>query len=92
MNRFDEVICQVWGMTETTCAGIMTPGMTKDLTGSIRRLLPNTEARLIDDDGKQINIDGEPGELWIRGPQVMVRYWTTNQPLVTASAMVGRDR
>jgi len=74
-KRFNLVICQGWGMTETTCAGIMMPGMTKDLTGSIGYLIPNTEAMLVDDDGREITKDGEPGELWLRGPQMLLCYW-----------------
>lgn len=80
MSRFnDMVICQAWGMTETTCAGIKTPGFTKDFTGSIGSLLPNTEARLVNEDNEDLTIDGEPGELWLRGPQIMQGYWKNEQ-------------
>ncbi|OAP57448.1 hypothetical protein AYL99_08186 [Fonsecaea erecta] len=79
MNRFNVVVVQGWGMTETTCAGIMMPGMTKDLTGSIGYLLPNTEAKLIDDDGNEVTVEGEPGELWLRGPQMLLGYWRNEQ-------------
>jgi len=75
MSRFNLVVCQAFGMSETTCAAIMTPGMTKDLTGSIGYLLPNTDARLLDEDGKEVTGDGEPGELYLRGPQIMLEYW-----------------
>ena len=75
MGRFDMVVSQAWGMTKTTCGGIMNPGMTKGLTGSIGNLLPNTEAFLVDEDGRQTTEDGEPGELWLRGPQIMLGYW-----------------
>lgn len=35
-------------------------------------LLPNLEARLVDDDGVDVRVgQGERGELWIRGPSVM---------------------
>jgi len=40
--------------------------------GSIGPLLPNLEARLVvDEDGLIDAKEGEPGELWIRGPTVM---------------------
>jgi long-subunit acyl-CoA synthetase (AMP-forming) len=40
--------------------------------GSIGLLLPNLEARLIEDDDGDVDAgDGKPGELWIRGPTVM---------------------
>lgn len=78
-NRFNLVICQGWGMTETTCAGIIMPGRAKDDTGSIGYLLPNTEAKLIDDDGKEVTTEGKPGELWVRGPQMLLGYWRNEQ-------------
>ncbi len=42
MSRFNLVVSQAFGMSETTCAAVMTPGMTKDQSGSIGNLLPNT--------------------------------------------------
>ncbi|KIX08219.1 uncharacterized protein Z518_02875 [Rhinocladiella mackenziei CBS 650.93] len=78
-SRFKVVICQGWGMTETTCAGIMMPGMTEDRTGSVGYLLPNTEAMLIDEDGNEVTREGEPGELWLRGPQMLLGYWKNEQ-------------
>ncbi|KAK4944500.1 hypothetical protein LTR10_016174 [Elasticomyces elasticus] len=77
MTRFGMVVCQGWGMTETTCSGIMTPGTTKDLSGSIGFLLPNTEARLVQENGDE-TVHGEAGELWLRGPQIMLEYWRNN--------------
>lgn len=80
MSRFGPlIVCQAWGMTETTCAGIATPGLTKDLTGSIGFLLPNTEARLVNENNEDLTTDGEPGELWLRGPQIMREYWKNEQ-------------
>jgi 4-coumarate--CoA ligase len=75
MQRFKVVVLQGWGMTETTCGGIMMPGLTRDLTGSIGYLLPNTEAKLIDDDSNEVTTDNTPGELWLRGPQMLLEYW-----------------
>jgi 4-coumarate--CoA ligase len=69
------VIAQGWGMTETTCAGIMTPGFVNDDSGSIGWLLPNTEAKLIDEQGREVTGDGARGELLVRGPQIMQGYW-----------------
>ena len=74
-SRFGVAIVQGWGMTETTCAGIGIAGMENDLSGSIGNLLPNTEAKLIDEDGEEVTKQGDPGELWVRGPQMLMRYW-----------------
>jgi acyl-CoA synthetase (AMP-forming)/AMP-acid ligase II len=56
-------------------------------SGSVGTLLPNTEARLVDpDSGKEVTL-GEPGELWIRGPQVMKGY--LNNEKATAETIDG---
>ena len=51
-----------------------TSGGDVDDTGSIGLLLPNTECKLLDDDGREVKV-GEPGELFLRGPQVCLGYW-----------------
>jgi acyl-CoA synthetase (AMP-forming)/AMP-acid ligase II len=57
----------------------MMPGMTKDLTGSIGYLLPNTEAKLVDEEGEEVTTESEPGELWLRGPQMLLEYWRNRE-------------
>ena len=74
MNRFGTVVSQAFGMSETTRAAFMNPGFSRDLTASIGYLLPNTEAYLLDEDGTEVS-EGEPGELYLRGPQIMLEYW-----------------
>ncbi len=62
-----------YGMTETTCT-ISAPLGRISTAGSVGWLVPGTEARLIDPEtGADVDA-GEPGELWIRGPQVMEGY------------------
>lgn len=73
-KRFNLQINQGWGMTEVTCGAIHVPGGFHDDTGSVGMLDPNTESKLLDDDGKEVKL-GEPGEMYIRGPQVCLRYW-----------------
>lgn len=74
-KRLGCVIGQGWGMTETTCMGIVMPGFVNDITGSIGWLIPNTEAKLLDDNGKEVTGDGARGELLVRGPQMLKEYW-----------------
>jgi long-chain acyl-CoA synthetase len=45
---------------------------------------PGTDVRLVDDDGRVVPI-GTPGELIVRGPQVMQGYW--NRPDETAATI-----
>lgn len=73
-RRFGWNIQQGWGMTEVTCGGISSAGSEADETGSIGHLLPNSECKLIDDEGNEVK-PGEPGELYLRGPQTCLGYW-----------------
>lgn len=81
-TRFDFFIARGWGMTETTCVGILMPDNVRNTDGTSGYLLPNTEAKLVDDDGLQVRDNNAPGELWIRGPQTMLGYW--NNPGATS--------
>jgi acyl-CoA synthetase (AMP-forming)/AMP-acid ligase II len=65
---------QGWGLTETSI-GVTLPDRRRDtVPGSVGRLMPNTELRVVDPrTGRDLGA-GEPGELWARGPQVMAGY------------------
>ncbi|ETS75249.1 hypothetical protein PFICI_13733 [Pestalotiopsis fici W106-1] len=73
-RRFRMQINQGWGMTEVTCGALHVPGGVLDDSGSVGCLDPNCEARLIDDEGNEVGVN-EPGELLVRGPNIMLRYW-----------------
>ncbi|KFY75883.1 hypothetical protein V498_09855 [Pseudogymnoascus sp. VKM F-4517 (FW-2822)] len=73
-KRFGFNIIQGYGMTETTCGGMGMLAIDVDDTGSIGKLLPNTECKLIDNYGQEVSY-GQPGELYLRGPQVALGYW-----------------
>jgi acyl-CoA synthetase (AMP-forming)/AMP-acid ligase II len=53
--------------------------------GSVGRLAPGTEARLVDPATGRDAGPGEPGELWARGPQVMAGY--LGRPAATAEVL-----
>ncbi|KAG5721096.1 putative 4-coumarate--CoA ligase 1, partial [Termitomyces sp. T112] len=74
-NRKDDVvISQGYGLTETSPSTHFLPvSDAVRKVGSIGILLPNLEARLVVDVDAEAN-EGEPGELWIRGPTVMKGY------------------
>lgn len=38
------------------------------------QLDPNCECKLLDDDGREV-ADGQPGELFVRGPNICLGYW-----------------
>ncbi|KAB8224232.1 hypothetical protein BDV33DRAFT_199628 [Aspergillus novoparasiticus] len=80
----DTPLTQAWGMTETCCASMIFPYPEKDETGSVGRLVPNVEAKLIDDQGRNITAYNVPGELCIRGPTVTPGYF--DNPSANSSA------
>ncbi|KAJ5115502.1 hypothetical protein NUU61_001261 [Penicillium alfredii] len=71
----DAPFTQVWGMTETSCVATNFPYPEHDDTGSVGRLIPNMEAKLIDGDGRNVSAYGVRGELCVRGPTVTPGYF-----------------
>jgi fatty-acyl-CoA synthase len=81
------VLQQGFGMSEAA-PSIATLGKDRSLkkAGSIGRALFHLEARVVDDDLKDVPT-GAVGELVIRGPNLMQGYW--NRPEATAEAFAG---
>ncbi len=67
-------LIEAYGLTETSPAATINPLDLPAYNGSIGLPIPSTELILRDDDGSTVGI-GEPGEICIRGPQVMAGYW-----------------
>ncbi|KAG9235762.1 4-coumarate-CoA ligase-like protein [Amylocarpus encephaloides] len=68
-------VTQVWGMTEMTCVASMFNWPDDDDTGSVGRILPHCDAKIIDDSGNDISAYDTLGELCIRGPIVTPGYF-----------------
>ncbi|KAK5198122.1 hypothetical protein LTS13_000999 [Exophiala xenobiotica] len=66
---------QVWGMTETSCVASKLYYPERDDTGSVGRMMPNLDVKLIDDNDKDITAYNVPGELCIRGPTIITSYF-----------------
>jgi long-chain acyl-CoA synthetase len=77
-------ICEGYGLSETSPSATCNPTDSEAFTGTIGLPLPATELALLDDDGKEVPM-GTPGEIAIRGPQVMAGYW--QRPDETAKVM-----
>jgi len=77
-------LIEAYGLTETSPAACMNPLDLEEFNGSIGLPISSTEASIRDDDNIAVDA-GEPGELCIRGPQVMEGYW--NRPAETAKTV-----
>ncbi|QQK80272.1 long-chain fatty acid--CoA ligase [Salicibibacter cibi] len=69
------VISEAYGLSETSPTTHRNPFKGKRKTGSIGLPLPSTECKIVDTESGEALSVGEPGELWIKGPQVMLGYW-----------------
>jgi long-chain acyl-CoA synthetase len=63
-----------YGLTECAPMVTVSPYDTKGFTGTIGLPAPSTEIRLVDENGDEVPF-GEPGEIQVKGPQVMKGYW-----------------
>ncbi|MBT9489773.1 MAG: long-chain-fatty-acid--CoA ligase [Rubrivivax sp.] len=77
-------IVEGYGLSETSPSATCNPVDSPTYTGTIGLPLPSTELVLLDDAGQQVP-PGTPGEIAIRGPQVMAGYW--QRPDETAKVM-----
>ena len=73
--RPDTPFNQVWGMSETSCIATMLHYPEHDPTGSVGRFLPNLDAKLVDDEGRDITDFDVAGELCVRGPLIVKGYF-----------------
>ncbi|MGB9096457.1 long-chain-fatty-acid--CoA ligase FadD [Erwinia sp.] len=63
-----------YGLTECSPLVSVNPYDIRYHSGSIGLPVPSTDIMLVDDEGNEVP-EGEPGELCIKGPQVMLGYW-----------------
>ena len=79
-------MAQGYGLTETSCnTHRATNDLAGQMPGEVGPPVPNTECRIVDVLTGEDAPTGEPGELLIRGPQVMKGY--LNNPQATARAI-----
>ena len=77
-------IAEGYGLSETSPVATANRTDTDKFTGTIGLPVPSTEITILDDDGNRLP-PGSPGEIAIRGPQVMAGYW--QRPDETARVM-----
>ena len=77
-------ICEGYGLSETSPSASCNPVTSRSFSGTIGVPIPSTWFKLLDDEGREVPI-GQPGEIAIKGPQVMAGYW--QRPDETARVM-----
>ena len=82
----DAPLVEGYGLTEASPVVCFQPLDGQRQRDSIGIPLPMTDIKLVDDDGVEVPC-GKPGELLIRGPQVMKGYW--RQAEATRAALEG---
>ncbi|HET6952783.1 MAG TPA: AMP-binding protein [Acidimicrobiales bacterium] len=84
-ERLGIELIEGYGLTEASPA--VTSGLGRDAPdGSIGVPLPGVEVRLVDSTGDDALV-GDPGEIWVRGPNVFPGYW--DDPDATRSVLTG---
>ena len=82
-KKFGQPIAEGYGLSEASPAVFLTTHG-EERQGSCGKLLAGTEVRLVDEDGNDV-AQGEVGEVWVRGGQVMLGYW--KNPQATAETL-----
>jgi acyl-CoA synthetase (AMP-forming)/AMP-acid ligase II len=83
-DRLRTVVGQGWGLTETTIGATGPDRRSGTVPGSVGRVLPSTELRVVDlETGRDLGPD-EDGELLVRGPQCARGYLNRPESLLDA--------
>jgi long-chain acyl-CoA synthetase len=96
-QRFEQVtganLIEGYGLTETSGVAATNPYEGENRPGTIGQPLPGTRLLLLDkEDPTRVAPAGEPGELAVLGPQVMLGYWNRPDAAASAFAEVGGER
>ena len=85
-ERAGIALSQGYGLTEASPVVSTTVGTGRNRPGSVGRPLPGIELRLVDELGGDV-LDGDPGEIWVRGPNVFCGYF--EDPAATSEVLTG---
>ncbi len=85
-RRYGVAIWQGYGLTEASPAVSTSLGTGRNRPGSVGRPLPEVEVQLMDEADEPV-LEGDPGEIWVRGANVFAGYW--RDPAATARVLTG---
>ncbi|MDO7085400.1 long-chain-fatty-acid--CoA ligase FadD [Pseudocolwellia sp. AS88] len=78
------LLLEGYGLTECAPMVTLSPYTQKEYDGTIGLPASSTDVKVMDEQGQEVAI-GEPGEMWVKGPQVMAGYY--NRPEATAEIL-----
>jgi long-chain acyl-CoA synthetase len=84
-RRFGAVVHDGYGLTEASPVVTTTAVADRPRPGSVGPPIPGVEVRLCDRDGQPV-LEGDPGEIVVRGPNVFAGYW--NDAAATGAVLV----
>jgi long-chain acyl-CoA synthetase len=73
-QRYGVAVWQGYGLTEASPAVATSFGTGRNRPGSVGQPLPGVEVLLVDEAGEPV-LEGDPGEIWVRGANVFAGYW-----------------
>jgi long-chain acyl-CoA synthetase len=82
-ERFGLDLSEGYGLTEASPVVTSSAGMATKV-GSVGKVLNGMEMRLVDESGEDA-LEGDAGEIWVKGPNVFLGYW--NEPAHTAKVI-----
>ncbi|MFM7537700.1 MAG: AMP-binding protein [Acidimicrobiales bacterium] len=82
-RKFGVALREGYGLTEAAPVVTTSTGI-EPRPGSVGKALDGVELRLVGPDGDDV-LDGDSGEIWVRGPNVFLGYW--NDPAATARVL-----
>jgi long-chain acyl-CoA synthetase len=81
-----KIVCEGYGTTETACLATSTPWGGTIKPGTVGVPLPDTDIKIVKTENPDEEMErGEPGEILIKGPQIMMGYY--NRPAETKEAI-----
>ena len=78
-----KVLLEGYGLSETSPSVSASPPHLTEFNGKVGLPVPSTEISIRDDDGKEVR-RGQPGEICVKGPQVMQGYWENEEATAEA--------